>query len=182
MDYKGPCHTIGLIDAENPCPNVHCDRILPPGCPSFIPTGACCPICGGGLKLIYSRKQIDRGQKALESFGNDLITLKSILDSIKKMIKSPSCMLSGYITVETDIFIVVHDILKPSSAERSEICHLEAIKVSNLISMRSHHVTSSLSLSSVISVEIVVPNTSKGTFMRLEVLILCFVMLILRCV
>lgn len=179
VDYKGSCQTIGLIDVKNPCPNVKCNGNLPIGCPSFIPTGACCPKCGGGLKLIYSRKQIDRGQKALESFGTDLIILKSILNSIKKMIKSPSCMLSGYITIESDIFIIIYDILKPMSAERSEICRLESIKIANLISMRSHHVTSSLSLSFVISVDVVVPTTSKGSSVKLKVLILflCFVVI-----
>lgn len=173
VDYLGSCRTIGLIDVQHPCANVQCTRYLPSGCSSFIPTGACCPVCGGGLKLILSRKQIDRGQNALDSIGNDILTLKSILESIRKLIRSPSCVLSGYLTIETDIFIIVHDLSKSSSINRAEICRLEAVKISSLISFRSHHFASSLGLSSIISVNIVPQSaSSRATKCNFDLLLL----------
>lgn len=180
VDYLGQCRTIGLIDVKHPCSNIQCTRNLPTGCSSFIPTGACCPVCGGALKLIFSRKQIDRGQNALESFGDDMLTLKSIFQALRKLIKSPSCILSGYLTIETDIFIIVHDISKQSNINRSEICRLEAVKISSLISFRSHHFTSSLGLSSIISVNIVPTIASRATKCNSELLILSLSLFLIK--
>jgi reversion-inducing-cysteine-rich protein with kazal motifs len=163
IDYHGPCRAVGLVDVESPCSTVKCPRDLPEDCLGFIPTGACCPVCGGGLKIIYSRKQIDRGIYALRNAHLETLTIKSILRSLQRLIKTSSCYLSGFLTFETDLMLIVYNIEKNPRAEQIEICRQEAVKISNLISTRSHHFTSNLGLSSFILANYVKPTISAAT-------------------
>lgn len=162
VDYFGPCKAVGFIDADTKCSFVKCPRKLPEHCLGIIPTGACCPICAGALKIVYSRKQIDRGIYALKNTDMEALTLKSILKSLQQLVKVSSCYLSGFLTFETDIMIVVYNIDKNPHGGQVEVCQQEAIKIANLITTKSHHFTSNLGLSSFILATYVQPSISSS--------------------
>jgi len=71
------------------------------------PPGACCPICGGSLRLLYSRKQIDRALYACQNRSTEAVNLKSLLRSLERQVQVAQCTVRGYVTVETDIFLAV---------------------------------------------------------------------------
>lgn len=162
VDYFGPCRAVGFIDSDTKCSSVKCPRKLSEHCLGIIPTGACCPICAGALKIVYSRKQIDRGIYALKNTDLETLTLKSILKSLQQLIKVSSCYLSGFLTFETDIMIIVYSIDKNPQGVQVEVCQQEAIKIANLISTKSHHFTSNLGLSSFILASYVQPSISSS--------------------
>lgn len=158
IDYFGYCRAVGLIDKSPACDKVNCPRTIPHFCGAgFIPTGACCPICGGVVKIVYSKKQIDRGIYAMNNTHLESITLKSVLKSLQKLIKVPSCYLSGFLTIETDIMIIVYSIVKDPTLTEIEVCREEAVKITNLINTRSHHVVSNLGLSALITANYIEP-------------------------
>lgn len=159
VDYFGPCKAVGLIDTDPACSGVKCPRKMPENCRfGLIPTGACCPICGGVLKIVFSRKQIDRGIYALKNTDLETLTLKSILKSIQQLIEVSSCYLSGFLTFETDLMLIVYP-----SDDQIEVCQQEAMKIANLISTKSHHFSSNLGLSSFVMASYVKPTFSSST-------------------
>lgn len=162
VDYFGTCKAVGLIDTDTKCSSVKCPRKLPENCLGIVPTGACCPICAGALKIVFSRKQIDRGIYALKNADLEALTLKSILKSLQQLIKVSSCYLSGFLTFETDLMIIVYSIDKHPNEDQVEVCQQEAIKIANLISTKSHHFTSNLGLSSFILASYVKPTVSSS--------------------
>jgi reversion-inducing-cysteine-rich protein with kazal motifs len=181
VDYFGTCKAVGLIDTDPKCSSVKCPRRLPENCYGIIPTGACCPVCGGALKIIYSRKQIDRGIYALKNSDLEALTLKSILKSLQQMVDVSSCYLSGFLTFETDIMIIVYTIEKNPNEDQVDVCQQEAIKIANLISTKSHHFTSNLGLSSFILARYVIPTVSSSvvihTTYQVSLLMLCITVL-----
>jgi reversion-inducing cysteine-rich kazal motif protein len=160
VDYYGACKAVGLLDTNHPCSNVKCPRNLPVNCLGFIPTGSCCPICGGAIKIMFSKKQIDRGLYALNNTQYELLTLKAILSSLQRLIKVSSCFLSGFLTFETDLYVIVYPIDKNPSMIEIEVCREEAMIISNLINIKSHHFSSSISLSSLVVANYVKPSVS----------------------
>ncbi|KAL7023083.1 hypothetical protein ACKWTF_012487 [Chironomus riparius] len=164
IDYYGYCRTVGTIDKRPACENVSCPKNIPHYCgEGLVPTGACCPVCGGIVKIIYSKKQIDRGIYAMNNTHFEMITLKSVLKSLQKLIKVPSCYLSGFLTIETDIMIVVYNIVKDPTLIEIEVCREEAVKITNLINTRSHHVVSNLGLSAIITANYIEPVPASST-------------------
>lgn len=165
VDYFGTCKAVGLIESDSKCSSVRCPRKLHENCLGIIPTGACCPICAGALKIVYSRKQIDRGIYALKNTDLEALTLKSILKSLQQLIKVSSCYLSGFLTFESDLMVVIYNIDRNSNEEQIEVCQQEAKKIANLISTKSHHFTSNLGLSSFILATYVKPTVSSSIIM-----------------
>jgi reversion-inducing cysteine-rich kazal motif protein len=163
VDYDGNCKAVGLIDSETHCYNIKCHKELPSHCLGVIPTGACCPICGGVIQIIYSRKQIDRGIYALKNSDLEALTLRSILKSLQRLVKVSSCYLSGFLTFESDIMVIVYSIHKNPTETEVEVCQQEAVKIANLISIKSHHFTSDLGLSSFIVANYVNPTISMAS-------------------
>lgn len=154
-DYIGPCQEIGLLtDTLGPrcSTTIKCKRKLYDSCQPIYPPGACCPICAGAIRIIYSKKQIGRAMYALKQKNMDVITLKSILRSLESLIKIGQCRLAGYLTIETDLFVTiqsdnVNDI--PPNRIQIEACAREIERISILISTQSHQITSDVALSSL---------------------------------
>jgi reversion-inducing cysteine-rich kazal motif protein len=164
VDYSGSCRAVGLINDEsteaNRCASVKCENKLSEHCMGIVPPGACCPVCGGVIRIIYSRKQIDRALYALQGKDTESLTLKAILRSLQSLIKTSQCYLSGYLTFETDIFIVVYSIHKNPTHIQVESCKREAEKLSILIETKSHFVTSDLGLSALTVANVIKPIIS----------------------
>lgn len=150
-DYDGSCREIGLLtDTLGPrCASVKCTSIDHCHEGAIIPPGACCPVCGGAMRLIYSRKQIDRALFVLKGKNLELLTLKGILRALELLIRVSHCRLSGFLTIEADIFVLVHTTGDRISPIQHEACVREAEKIATLIDTQSHRITSDLSLSSL---------------------------------
>ncbi|XP_044759007.1 reversion-inducing cysteine-rich protein with Kazal motifs [Coccinella septempunctata] len=157
VDYLGPCVAVGLItDTKSPsCANVICKELSNPNCLGITPPGACCPICGGSLRLLYSRKQIDRALYALQNESTDSLTLRALLKSLERQIQVVQCTLRGYLTVELDIFVSVQSTEKNPTDIQLEACVREAEKLASLINLQSPRIASELSLSSLTLAKIV---------------------------
>jgi hypothetical protein len=69
-DYEGPCQFIGTSDGSTLQPSCK-SRVkclpLPKNCIGVTPSGACCPICGGVLRVIYSPTQVSSNSRNLNS-------------------------------------------------------------------------------------------------------------------
>lgn len=124
---------------------------------AIIPPGACCPVCGGAIRIIYSRKQIDRALFALKGKNTDVLSLKGILRGLDNLIHVAHCRLSGYLTIESDIFVIVHTVGPDLSSLQREACIREAEKVATLIETQSHRITSDLAMSALTVANIVRP-------------------------
>lgn len=168
VDYFGPCKAVGLIGSDFSCSSVKCPRRIPENCKIVIPTGSCCPICGAAIKIIYSRKQIDRGIYALKNANTEALTLNTILKTLQQLVKVSSCYLSGFLTFETDIMVVVYSIHKNPTEVQVEICRQEALKIVNLITTKSPHFTSDLGLSALLVATNIEPIESSSNIIYLK--------------
>lgn len=151
VDYTGPCNTVGLIaDVKTiQCANVQCATLPSDDCVGYTPPGACCPICGGVIRFLYSRKQIDRALYALQGHSLESLTLKSILSSLERQIQVAQCSLTGYLSVELDIVVIVRSTVQRPSELQLEACVREAEKLASLVRRQSPRVASELSLSAL---------------------------------
>lgn len=150
-DYDGECREIGLLTNTlgQRCASVKCNFDLDCKEGAIIPPGACCPICGGAIRIIYSRKQIDRALFALKGKNLEILSLKGILRGLDNLIHVAHCRLSGYLTIETDIFIIIHTVGVNLSMLQREACIREAEKIATLIETQSHRITSDLAMSAL---------------------------------
>ncbi|XP_049826537.1 reversion-inducing cysteine-rich protein with Kazal motifs isoform X2 [Aethina tumida] len=164
VDYEGPCITLGFIteDKSIACVNVKCAPLVDQNCFGITPPGACCPICGGALRILYSRKQIDRGLYALQSQYFKPLNLQTTLKALERQIQLAQCALRGYVSIEQDLFVAVQSTEKNPSDIQLETCVREAEKIANLINNHSPRVESELSLSSLISATIIHTDVSSG--------------------
>lgn len=151
MDYAGECREVGLLsDMMGPrCTTVKCSKLPNEHCQPIYPPGACCPICAGAIRIVYSRKQIDRALYALKGRHQELVTLRGVLQSLSGLVRVSQCRLAGFLTMETDIFVTVQSTAREPSFVQIEACAREADKIATLIGTQSHRVTSDLALSSL---------------------------------
>nr|XP_013189696.1 unnamed protein product [Amyelois transitella]XP_013189697.1 unnamed protein product [Amyelois transitella] len=174
MDYKGPCLAVGLIsDAMEPRCTI--DRILCPplkkeGCKGFTAPGACCPTCGGAIRILYSKKQIDRALYGT-NISATAINLHNILKALERHITIAECALRGYLTIETEIFISVETILKEPTDLQLHMCVLEAEKLADMINKESVVMSIDLGLSALAYALPVhtYPNSSRGVISSITV-------------
>lgn len=159
-DYDGECREIGLLTNTlgTRCASVKCKFNMKCTEGAIIPPGACCPVCGGAVRIIYSRKQIDRALFTLKGKNTDLLTLKGILRALDNLIQVAHCRISGYLTIEADIFVIVHTNGENLSQIQHEACVREAEKIAALIDTQSHRITSDIALSALTVANVVRPQ------------------------
>lgn len=167
VDYTGVCVAVGMLTPpmSNKCllDRVTCPPLVRADCLGYTPPGACCPVCGGALKLLYSRKQIDRALYALRGNSLTSLTLKSVLNSLQRHVQVAECVVRGFLTVELDIFIMVQSSEKKASDLQIEACVREAEKLASLVRRHSARIASELSLSSLTVATEVHTLPSKGS-------------------
>lgn len=151
VDYDGGCREIGLLtNTMGPrCSSVKCNFHIHCEESAIIPPGACCPLCGGAIRIIFSRKQIDRALFTLKGKNTDILALKGILRALDGLIQVMHCRLSGYLTIENDIFVIVNSHEMNLSELQHEACIREAEKIATLIDTQSHKITSNIALSAL---------------------------------
>ncbi|XP_050081387.1 reversion-inducing cysteine-rich protein with Kazal motifs [Anopheles maculipalpis] len=162
VDYNGPCQEVGLISPslDSRCSSIKCPRRKMPNCNPVLPPGACCPVCGTALRIVYSRKQIDRGLYALKGQSTEYLTLKSILHSLETLLQTVECRLSGQLTFENDLYVVLETLSRNPSRLQTQICAREAERLVTLVRTQSHRITSELNLSALTVATLV--TTSSG--------------------
>lgn len=174
IDYPGECREVGLLtDTMGPrCSTVKCKPLPSQHCEAIFPPGACCPVCSASLRIVYSRKQIDRALYALKGKNMEALTLRSILLGLSRLIRLSHCRLFGFLTMETDLFVTVQSVDKEPSYIQIEACVRESEKIATLIASQSHRITSDLALSSL-TVANVVPTSQFNSANDMTVSLLC---------
>lgn len=88
VDYVGNCAAVGLVtDSAQPmCSSIICPPLPPGGCLAVTPPGACCPICAGALRILFSRKQIDRALYALQGTTTDALSVEGLLEALQRQV------------------------------------------------------------------------------------------------
>ncbi|XP_075980156.1 reversion-inducing-cysteine-rich protein with kazal motifs isoform X1 [Anticarsia gemmatalis] len=152
VDYSGPCLAVGPISdrMEPKCAfdRIVCPKLKKPNCLGFTAPGACCPKCGGALRILYSKKQIDRALYGT-NISASVINLNNILKALERHVKIAECALRGYLTIEMEIFVTVETMLDNPTDLQLNVCILEAEKIADMINRESVLITSDLGLSSL---------------------------------
>lgn len=152
VDYLGPCLAVGPVsDAMEP--KCQFDRIICPplkkaGCQGFTPPGACCPKCGGALRILYSKKQIDRALYGT-NISATIINLQNVLKALERHVRIAECALRGSLTIETEIFVTIETLLVNPTDLQLEVCILEAEKLADMINRESALISIDLGLSAL---------------------------------
>ncbi|XP_050337513.1 reversion-inducing cysteine-rich protein with Kazal motifs [Bactrocera neohumeralis] len=164
IDYRGRCRQVGLLVADmGPrCNSVRCPRLPSPHCRRIVPPGACCAICAGAFRVVYSRKQIDRALYAVRAQNKDLITLHSVLQALDALVQFSECQLTGFLTMEVGIFVALVPRATTPMRMQVEACAREAERISLMIESQSHEITTNLLLSGLIVSHLVEPSTDGG--------------------
>lgn len=153
VDYAGPCLAVGPISdlMEPKCAlidRINCPPLKKHNCLGFTAPGACCPKCGGALRILYSKKQIDRALYGT-NISASVINLNNILRALERHVKIAECALRGYLTIEMEIFVTVETMLENPTDLQLNVCILEAEKIADMINRESVLITSDLGLSSL---------------------------------
>lgn len=152
VDYAGPCLAVGPISdlMEQKCTfdRIICPKLKKPDCRGFTAPGACCPKCGGALRILYSKKQIDRALYGT-NISSTVINLNNILKALERHVKIAECALRGYLTIEMEIFVTVETMLDNPTELQLNVCILEAEKIADMINRESVLITNDLGLSSL---------------------------------
>lgn len=159
-----------------------CPPLKKPDCLGFTAPGACCPKCGGALRILYSKKQIDRALYAT-NISATVINLHNVLSALDRHVKVAECVLRGYLTIETEIFVTVESILPNPTDLQLQVCILEAEKLADLINRESPLISSDLGLSALSYALTVHTYPTKGASnvnLSIIVLLTYFTFLILR--
>lgn len=167
VDYQGSCVAVGLISATGTsrCGEVvTCPKLAAPDCIGVIPPGACCPVCGGAARIFYSRKQLDRIYYMMEEEADrDSVTLAAILSALGRQLQVAQCSLRGYVTPESDIFIVIQSTSGSPSSLQLRACVAETEKLITRITERSPKVVAQVPLGALTRAEVAHGHVSSAT-------------------
>ncbi|KAL0871357.1 hypothetical protein ABMA27_005097 [Loxostege sticticalis] len=152
VDYLGPCLAVGpisdLMEPKCQFDRIICPPLRKPNCQGFTPPGACCPKCGGALRILYSKKQIDRALYGT-NISSTIINLQNVLRALERHVRTAECALRGFLTIETEIFVSVESLLQNPTDLQLEICILEAEKLADMINRESALISIDLGLSAL---------------------------------
>lgn len=175
MDYLGPCLAVGPI-SDLMEPKCQFDRIVCPGlknskCLGFTAPGACCPRCGGALRILYSKKQIDRALYGT-NISATVINLSNVLKSLERHVQIAECALRGFLTIEKEIFVTVESMLRNPTDLQLNVCVLEAEKLADLINRDSVLISTDLGLSALsYALTVHTQSTSSASDIKLSVVV-----------
>ncbi|CAK1587115.1 unnamed protein product [Parnassius mnemosyne] len=149
VDYLGPCFAVGpisdLMEPKCEFDRIVCPPLKRPKCLGFTAPGACCPKCGGALRILYAKKQFDRALYGT-NISDNVVHLNNILKTLERHIKIAECALRGYLTVEMELFISVETLLDNPTDLQLSVCVLEAEKLADLINRGSALINSDVAL------------------------------------
>ncbi|XP_061379203.1 reversion-inducing cysteine-rich protein with Kazal motifs [Danaus plexippus] len=165
VDYNGACFAVGpisdLMEPKCQFDRIMCPPLKKPDCLGYTAPGACCPKCGGALRILYSKKQIDRALYGT-NISASVINLHNVLSALDRHVKVAECALRGYLTIEMEIFVTIESVLKNPTDLQLNVCVLEAEKLADLINRESALISSDLGLSALSYALIVHTHPSQG--------------------
>ncbi|XP_077516029.1 reversion-inducing-cysteine-rich protein with kazal motifs [Amblyomma americanum] len=128
VDYRGPC-----LHRRKPdqCGRVRCPPLPSGGCPVKRLPGACCPVCGWGLRLVLDRPWRDNG-----SDEEAERPLSALLWWLRAQLSSTQCDLFGHLDSALPGFLTL--LVMPTSRPASwTLCRAEAQRLDALVRVRS---------------------------------------------
>ncbi|XP_072268055.1 reversion-inducing cysteine-rich protein with Kazal motifs isoform X2 [Pyxicephalus adspersus] len=158
VDYYGRCQDVGIFSDHSfntECSSVQCPPIPKFGCKPIIPPGACCPLCSGVLTILFDKEKLDSFAKIRKM----PITVMDILQKIRPHISVPQCDIFGYLSVESELVVLVVPVDIHPKAIQVEACNREAEKINSLINSDSPTLASQVPLSALITSEVFISST-----------------------
>ncbi|XP_017294946.1 reversion-inducing cysteine-rich protein with Kazal motifs [Kryptolebias marmoratus] len=154
VDYEGPCHKVGAVSGmgpDSPCSLISCPTITTPGCHPITPPGACCPICGSMLQILWSQKLMKLFSKMER---NQPVTVLDVLQNLRLYVSVPQCDIFGYLSVDHLLVVLILPVDHQPTPLQVEACNKEAEKIDSLINYASPTLVSHVPLSAFLSSEI----------------------------
>ncbi|XP_068092712.1 reversion-inducing cysteine-rich protein with Kazal motifs [Hyperolius riggenbachi] len=179
VDYYGRCQDVGILSDRSfhmECSSVQCPQIPKVGCKPVIPPGACCPVCAGVLRILYDKEKLNFFAKIKKL----PITVMDILQKLRLHISVPQCDVFGYLSVESEIVVLVLPVDNHPKAIQIEACNKEAEKINSLINSDSPTIASQVPLSALITSEVQISlalnsdsrkNVTNGAYLCFPILI-----------
>ncbi|XP_077978597.1 reversion-inducing cysteine-rich protein with Kazal motifs-like [Glandiceps talaboti] len=146
IDYNGPCQAVGFLSDDNDtarCATVKCPKWDIASCNGIVPPGACCPICAGQLRILYSTFVSDEVAAILKQ----PVSLETVLIELRRHISVAECDLYGYLSIEADVVVLVVPIVANPTNLQVDACNKETLKLEALINSGSPLVSSFVHLS-----------------------------------
>uniref|UniRef100_A0AAY5EVR9 Reversion-inducing cysteine-rich protein with Kazal motifs n=1 Tax=Electrophorus electricus TaxID=8005 RepID=A0AAY5EVR9_ELEEL len=162
VDYQGRCHAVGTVSevtADSGCNAVPCPPLSAEGCNPVTPPGACCPVCAGMLQILWNKQQMNVFAKLNR---NQPLTVHDILSTLRLHISVPQCDVFGYLSIDSEIVILIIPVdLQPTSLQ-IEACSKEAEKIDSLINSGSPTLVSHVPLSAFLVSELKLSTVSSA--------------------
>lgn len=137
VDYYGSCQAVGILSdfSSHPeCSSVTCPSLPSSRCKPVTPPGACCPLCAGMLRVLWSNDQLD----SLAKLNNARpVSVHDILQTLRLHISVPQCDIFGYLSIESDLVILIIPVGQDPTTLQIEACNKEAEKIDSLINTGS---------------------------------------------
>lgn len=119
-------------------------------------TGACCPLCAGMLRVLFDKEKLDTIAKVT---NKKPITVLEILQKIRMHVSVPQCDVFGYLSIESEIVILIIPVDHYPKALQIEACNKEAEKIESLINSDSPTLASHVPLSALIISQVQVASS-----------------------
>ncbi|NXE38161.1 RECK protein, partial [Ptilorrhoa leucosticta] len=154
VDYRGPCQAVGVLSDygfHSECAFVKCPQLSAKGCKPVIAPGACCPLCAGMLRILYDKDKLDNFARVT---NKKPITVLDILEKIRLHVSVPQCDVFGYLSIESEIVILIIPVDQNPKPLQIEACNKEAEKIESLINSDSPTLASHVPLSALIASQV----------------------------
>uniref|UniRef100_A0A8C0FKQ3 Reversion-inducing cysteine-rich protein with Kazal motifs n=1 Tax=Bubo bubo TaxID=30461 RepID=A0A8C0FKQ3_BUBBB len=154
VDYYGHCQAVGVLSDysfHTECAFVKCPQLSATGCKPVIAPGACCPLCAGMLRILYDKDKLDTFARVT---NKKPITVLDILEKIRLHVSVPQCDVFGYLSIESEIVILIIPVDQNPKPLQIEACNKEAEKIESLINSDSPTLASHVPLSALIASQV----------------------------
>ncbi|KAK6491831.1 reversion-inducing cysteine-rich protein with Kazal motifs-like isoform X2 [Huso huso] len=179
VDYLGHCHAVGVVSdsgTHTACAAITCPPLSASGCIPVIPPGACCPLCAGMLKVLWSKDQLNVFAKINYK---QPVTVHNILRTLRLHISVPQCDIFGYLSIESEIVILIVPVDQQPTSLQIEACNKEAEKIDSLINYGSPTLVSHVPLSALTTSQVQVSGkTSSGCTNKMSLYFALFLSLL----
>ncbi|KAK7124115.1 hypothetical protein R3I93_022277 [Phoxinus phoxinus] len=160
VDYQGRCHAVGVVSgvpSDSGCNAVPCAPLSTGRCRPVTPPGACCPVCAGMLQILWNKQQMNIFAKLNR---NQPVTLHDILKILRLHISVPQCDIFGYLSIDSEIIILIVPVDQQPTPLQIEACSKEAEKIDSLINSGSPTLVSHVPLSAFLHSELQLSSVS----------------------
>lgn len=142
----------------------------------FCPAGACCPLCAGMLRVLYDQEKLDTIAKVT---NKKPITVLDILEKIRTHVSVPQCDVFGYLSIESELVILITPVDHLPKALQIEACNREAEKIESLINSDSPTLAAHVPLSALIISQVQISSSLPAASTRASPPCLCLLLLLL---